>query len=56
MRHDFVQENAVHQLHEHVDALLGADGVAGTQRAEGPHLKEARGGVLNTPDWSLTDP
>lgn len=41
--HDFVQEDAVHQLHEHVDALLGADGVARTQRAQGPHLQGGGG-------------
>lgn len=40
--HDFVQEDAVHQLHEHVDPLLGADVVARTQRAQSPHLETGR--------------
>lgn len=56
VRHDFVQEDAVHQLHEHVDALLGADGVAGAQRAEGPHLQGRKRRSLNTPDWTAFPP
>lgn len=37
--HDFVQEDAVHQLHEHVDPLLGAHLITWPQRAQRPHLQ-----------------
>lgn len=37
--HDLVQEDAVHQLHEHVDPLLRANLIARTQRTQRPHLE-----------------
>lgn len=40
--HDLVQEDAVHQLHEHVDPLLRADLIAWTQRTQRPHLQAER--------------
>lgn len=40
--HDLVQKDAIHQLHEHVDALLGARIIARAQRTQRPHLGTGR--------------
>lgn len=40
--HDLVQEDAIHQLHEHVDALLWAHVGVWTQRTQCPNLERQR--------------
>lgn len=40
--HDLVQEDTVHQLHEHVDPLLWAYDITWTQRTQRPHLETER--------------
>lgn len=42
MCHDLVQEDAVDQLHEHVDPILRANVVARAQRTQRPHLETER--------------